>query len=928
MAQDATLFPEDVSGGVATSSQTAAEQEQAQQEPEGVPKKATVKPTKKEAVAKQTPMMAQYHQAKSAYPDALLFFRMGDFYELFLEDAHKAAHALDIALTKRGQHQGQDIAMCGVPVEKRDIYLKRLIDKGFKVAVVEQIEDAQTAKEEKRLVKRDVVRLVTAGTLTEDSFLEAGAHNYLAAVVALRGMVACSWADISTGDFYVQAWKRGSEDIPQGLLAALARLRPNEILLPQAYNDNDSWRRALAPWWKAVTPQSEPMFDSKGGDTRLQALFGASFSLRRGDFTAAEVAAAGALLMYVQRTQKGTMPDLHALQSFKQADILAMDVTTLSNLEIVTNTQGQRKGSLLQTLDRTCTAAGARALARRLVEPSAIRSVIEERHKHVAFFHAHVDARAGILNVLTQTHDIERCLARLVLGRGGPQDLKAIGDTLLRVAVLLDMMQENAAPPALLAWHKAYVDVSGLRNELQEALKASVPLRASDGDFIKSSYHSGVNEFSMSHQESRRQIDVLGARYRDMLDIKSLKVLFSEQLGCFIEVPRQYGDLLDCYRQDGQRVFHRRQSTTHRMRFYSDELKKLEETMADSRQHLLSLEMEIFSELCALVCDKKEPLREVAQALAHIDVVASHAAFADERGWCCPQMQEGKEGKEGKNFCIVQGRHPVVESVRSDEFVANDCMLNEQERLWLVTGPNMAGKSTFLRQNALMIVLAQAGCFVPADKAQIGIADRLFSRVGAGDDLVRGDSTFMMEMKETALILLQATEKSFVILDEIGRGTAVNDGLALAWSVVEHVHNVNRCRGLFSTHYHELTAVQETLSALSLRQVQVEETKQGEVLFVHRVAEGAARASYGIHVARLAGVPHDVCARAQDVMAVLDSQKKDGEKTIPPPQKKKPPRLSQVERLLQDVIVDDMSPKEALDMLYRLKHSVQEQEES
>ena len=423
-------------------------------------------------------MMAQYHAAKAEYPEALLFFRMGDFYELFLDDARKAAHALDIALTKRGQHQGQDIAMCGVPVEKRDLYLKRLIDKGFKVAVVDQVEDARTAKQEKRLVKREVVRLVTAGTLTEDSFLEAKAHNYLVSVVAERGMVACSWADISTGDFYVQSWKSSNDDVPQGLTAALARLQPNEILLPQSYSENEAWRRALNPWWKSVTPQSERMFNSLRGEKRLGAMF-AAFSARQENFQAAELAAVDALLAYVQHTQTGAMPDLQVLQNFKQAHVLAMDLTTLRNLEIFTNAQGHRKGSLFSTLDQTRTAAGARELYRRLGEPSVVLENIEQRLEHVRFFQTRETIRTRSLSMLMETHDIERCLARVLLGRGGPQDLKAIGDTLLKVSPLLEILTENDCPQALLAWQEAYVDVSGLRDELQSALEIE---RAFTGD--------------------------------------------------------------------------------------------------------------------------------------------------------------------------------------------------------------------------------------------------------------------------------------------------------------------------------------------------------------------------------------------------------------------------------------------------------------
>ncbi len=801
-----------------------------------------------------SPMIAQYQALKAAHPDALLFYRMGDFYELFFEDACRAAPALDIALTKRGRHQGQDIPMCGVPVHNAEAYLHRLIRKGFKVAICEQLEDPALARKRpgKTLVRRDVVRIVTPGTLTEDGLLEARRHNYLAALARGQGAFGLAWVDISTGSFLTEAATL------EALPALLARVDPGELVTAERLACEPALGPILGELGERLTRARDQSFDSVTAERRLAGFFGIQALDAFGTFSRAEIAAAGALLDYLELTQKGMLPRLGHPTRIEAAEVLSLDAATRRNLELAQTLAGRREGSLLATIDRTVTSAGARLLAERLAAPLTDVTAIRERLGQVEAFASDAERRDALRGLLRRCPDLERALSRLALRRGGPRDLLAIAQGLERASKVGALLA--GAPPALQQVVGRLPDTAGLRQKLSDSLVDEPPLLARDGGFIRAGLSGELDELVGLRDQARRRIASLEAGYRASTGIASLKIRHNNLLGYYVEVTSAQRDRIP----EG---FVQRQSMAGAVRFTTVELGELESRIATAAESALALELQLFEALVALVVAEGEAVAAAAGVLAELDVAASQADLAVARRWVRPDVEHSLE------LTIEEGRHPVVEEALARErqpFVGNDLALDEERRLWLLTGPNMAGKSTFLRQNALIVILAQMGSFVPARAARIGIVDRLFSRVGAADDLARGRSTFMVEMVETAAILNQAGPRSFVILDEIGRGTATYDGLSLAWAVVEHLHEVNRCRGLFATHYHELTALAAKLAGLAPHTMRVKEW-QSEVVFLHEVAQGTADRSYGIHVARLAGLPLAVTERAAEVLARLEA---------------------------------------------------------
>ena len=866
-------------------------------------------------------MMVQYLALKREHPDCLLFYRMGDFYELFFEDAVAAAAALDITLTKRGQHRGEDIPMCGVPVHAADAYLSRLIRKGFKVAIGEQVEDPAEAKKRgaKSVVKRDVVRVVTPGTLTEDELLDARAHNYLAALAEAGGALGLAWLDVSTGDFTAQPVAE------PGVAAALARLQPGELLLAERLLERPALFEAFADHRDILSPLPGARFDSENARRRLEELFGVKALDAFGDFGRAELAAAGALVDYVELTQRGRLPHLTAPRRLADGAVLEIDAATRRNLELTQALTGGRKGTLLEALDRTVTGAGARLLAAQLAAPLTDPARINARLDMVRFLIDEEALRESLRAGLKRCPDIERALARLSLGRGGPRDLAALRDGLREAAVLRTGLEaESLAPlPAGLARAARGLGEQGVLVErLERSLAEELPLQARDGGFVAAGYSADLDELRGLRDESRRLIAALQARYAEETGIASLKIRHNNVLGYYVEVTAANFD----------KPFIHRQSMANARRFSTVELGELERKIASAGERALALELALFEDLVGEALSRAAPIAEAAAALAALDLAAALAARALEGRWCRPQVDDSLA------FAITAGRHPVVEAAlakaQEGRFVANDCRLGDDEegrRLWLVTGPNMAGKSTFLRQNALIAVLAQIGSYVPAAAAQIGVVDRLFSRVGAADDLARGRSTFMVEMVETAVILNQAGPRALVILDEIGRGTATFDGLSIAWACVEHLHTVNRSRALFATHYHELTKLAATLEGLACVTMRVKEW-QGEIVFLHEVAAGTADRSYGIHVAKLAGLPPDAVARAEAVLKTLESGEQAGSLArladdLPlfaagSAARKAPATAAEpsaVEERLADVNPDELSPKAALELLYELR---------
>ncbi|MFM9842082.1 MAG: DNA mismatch repair protein MutS [Dongiaceae bacterium] len=870
-----------------------------------------------------TPAMAQYLASKRAHPDCLLFYRMGDFYELFFEDAVKAAKALDIALTKRGQHDGQDIPMCGVPAHAMDGYLAKLIRNGFKVAVCEQMEDPAEAKKRggaKAVVRREVIRVVTSGTLTEDALLDARRHNYLVALADAGGEIGLAWLDMSTGDFQTQPIAAVE------LGAALARLDPGEILLADRLLRDVKLFELFSDWKSALSPLPNPRFDSENGRRRLEKLYGVQALEGFGGFSRAELAAAGALVDYVETTQQGKLPRLSPPKRLARGAVLEIDAATRRNLELMRSLGGERQGSLLSAIDRTRSGAGARLLAAWLSAPLTDPQGIAARQDMVAYFVAQEDLRGTLRERLRRVPDMERALSRLSLSRGGPRDLAAVRDALIEAAALRQQLESppklGALPAALAETVRNLGHQAELVDRLTRALAEELPLIARDGGFIAPRYEPELDELRMLRDASRRLIVDLESRYRGETGISALKIRHNNVLGYYIETTATHADKL---LKDAARFIHR-QTMASAMRFTTVELGDLEQRIATAADKALAIELALFADLVGEVTARAEAIAVAAGALATLDVASALAELAVEGRYCRP-LVDGSAA-----FDIKAGRHPVVEQAlqrnASGGFVANDCDLSESRRLWLVTGPNMAGKSTFLRQNALIVLLAQMGSFVPAAAAHIGAVDRLFRRVGAADDLARGRSTFRVEMVETAAILNQATDRSLVILDEIGRGTATFDGLSIAWAALEHLHEINRCRALFATHYHELTSLAAKLPALAPHAMRVKEW-QHEIVFLHEIAPGAADRSYGIHVAKLAGLPPAVVARAESVLEILEQGEQAGAlarladdlplfsaavKQVAP---EKGP--SELEQAVAAISPDELSPKEALELLYKLR---------
>jgi DNA mismatch repair protein MutS len=883
-----------------------------------------------EDAPRPTPVMEQYIEIKAANPDCLLFYRMGDFYELFFEDAEVAARALGIVLTKRGKHLGRDIPMCGVPIHRADDYLNRLIALGHRVAVCEQLEDPAEAKKRgsKSVVRRDVIRVVTPGTLTEDTLLDAKRNNYLLAIARARASIAeesrfaLAWIDISTGEFRIAECDRA------GLAAEIARLEPSEIIVSDAlYGD-----AALAPYLRslaAVTPLTRDVFDAATAERRLTAYFGLATTESFGALSRLELTAAAACISYIERTQLAARPPLSPPVREAQGATLAIDQATRSNLELVRTLSGERLGSLLAAIDRTVTAAGSRLLAQRLAAPLTNPAAIERRQDAVEFFVTDAAARGDLRERLKAAPDLARALARLALARGGPRDLAAIRDGILAaadIAAELERRGELADELAQAAHALRRLDPA-LASELGAALADELPHLKRDGNFVRGGFDARLDEARALRDESRRVIAALQARYADTTSVRALKIRHNNVLGYFVEVTAQHGERLMAPPLNA--TFIHRQTLAGQVRFTTTELGELEAKIANAADRALAIELETFEKLAAAVTAAASAIKEAAEALAVLDVATALALLAAERHYVRPQIDASLD------FIVEGGRHPVVEQTLtgdSSPFVANDCDLSPPPsaasgRIYLVTGPNMAGKSTYLRQNALIAILAQMGSFVPARRAKIGAVDRLFSRVGAADDIARGRSTFMVEMVETAAILNQASERALVILDEIGRGTATFDGLSIAWATIEHLHETNRCRALFATHFHELTALAARLPRLFNATVRVKEW-EGEVVFLHEVVPGAADRSYGIQVAKLAGLPGAVIERAKLVLAKLEAEERasprgfDELPLFAATPRTPPPRASAAEGVIAALSAlhpDEMSPREAIEALYALK---------
>ena len=886
-----------------------------------------------ETAVRLTPMMEQYIEIKAANVDSLLFYRMGDFYELFFDDAVEASRALGITLTKRGKHLGEDIPMCGVPFHASDDYLQKLIAKGYRVAVCEQVEDPAEAKKRgsKSVVRRDVIRLVTPGTITEEKLLDPSEANFLMTLGRTKGdgALALAWIDISTGTFRV------AETAEDRLFADIMRVDPRELIVADtAFHDADL-RPVFDLIGKAVSPQPATLFDSGAAEARIQRYFNVATLDGFGQFSRSELSAISGAIAYIEKTQISERPPLMRPEREQEGGTIFIDPATRASLELARTMSGNREGSLLKAIDRTVTGGGARLLAERLTAPLTNPAEIALRHDSVSWFLREQSLSDAMRLELKGVPDMPRALSRLAVGRGGPRDLGALQRGFEAASGIGSLLEGALLPDELRSACDAIETIpASFAAHLDRTLADEMPLLKRDGGFVRQGYNKELDEMRALRDQSRRVIAGLQADYIEETGIKSLKIKHNNVLGYFIEVTaNNSGAMTDTDAAKGR--FIHRQTMANAMRFTTTELAALESKIANAADRALSIELAIFEELTAEAVSHADSIRAAAAALSVFDVSASLAVLADEQGYCRPLVDDSL------SFNIIAGRHPVVEQAlrrqAANPFVANDCDLSPQSdggngAIWLLTGPNMGGKSTFLRQNALIAILAQMGSFVPAGSAQIGVVDRLFSRVGASDDLARGRSTFMVEMVETAAILNQAGERSLVILDEIGRGTATFDGLSIAWAAVEYLHEKNRCRALFATHFHEMTALSEKLDRLSNVTMRVKEW-DNDVVFLHEVAKGAADRSYGVQVARLAGLPEAVVNRARDVLHQLEAGETSGKadkliddlplfSVVLQQEKPKPQAAakdSELGKAVAAISPDELTPREALELIYKLK---------
>ena len=886
---------------------------------------------------KLTPAMEQYLEIKKEHKDYLLFYRMGDFYELFFDDAITVSNALGLALTSRTKNN--EVPMCGVPFHAYETYLARLMKLGYKVAICEQMETPEEAKKRgyKAVVRRDVVRLVTPGTVTEDTLLDAKRNNFIASLYVRASGIGLAWLDISTGAFYTELLSSGNM-APEVLIStALARLNPVELIIEDKLLENPNFFSLFSEYRDKLSVLAEALFNFESANNTLIKAFKVQTVQSFGDFSKAEIIAAGVLLDYVENTQKGHLPRLSVPQKLLGKDIVEIDAPTRRSLELISPTT-EGGYSLLKIMDKTVTGIGGRLLAERLSAPTMNIEEINNRLDAVAFFLDNPNVRHELRAVLRCCLDMERAVQRLSVGRGGPKDLYDLAASLKLVPHIQHIVASYGnyqpdsvyaeLPQALKKLVQSFFDHSALQYDIEMTLlsdREQLPTLARNGGFVRHGAFADLDYLRELRANSEEKCKALSESYAAETDVPALKVKNNSVIGYFVEVPSKFADKLL-----SNPKFIYRQAVLNAVRFTTVELSELENEVNSSEEKALQMELKIFDEMVEHVLAQVFEISKTAKAIAKLDVAAANAELAAEYGYVRPELDDSL------NFEVIEGRHPVVEAVIKREangsFVGNDCTLNaNDDRIWLLTGPNMAGKSTFLRQNALIAVMAQIGSYVPAKNAKIGVINKIFSRVGASDDLARGRSTFMVEMVETAAILNRADERSFVILDEIGRGTATFDGLSIAWAVVEQLSEVNKCRTLFATHYHELTKLNKRLKALTLHCMKIKEFN-GEVVFMHEVIEGAADRSYGIHVARLAGLPELTVKRAEQVLELLEEEKQHKmmvsvEDDLPlfavlKEKTEEEKKVHPAVEALQKLDVDNLSPREALDKLYELKQKV------
>jgi DNA mismatch repair protein MutS len=878
--------------------------------------------------AKITPMMQQYLNIKASYEGYMLFYRMGDFYELFFDDAIQAAKTLDIVLTRRGKHLEHDIPMCGVPAHSHEFYLQKLIREGFKVAICEQTESPEDAKKRggyKAVVERKVVRIITAGTITEDKLLAANQANYLLSIADNKNHIALAWADISTGEFFTTIIEKNN------LITEIERIKPNEILVSQKLLEQDYFKPVQQNFGRQISPQAKTYFEPEKGERKLKEFFKLHSIGAFGKLEAAEVAAAGAVLEYILVTQISTMPHLAFPKKIALNEFMQIDYSSMNNLEIFSTNRSENKNSLFSLINKTRTASGSRLFAKNLSHPLLDFAKINARLDVVEFFTKNISTLKALQTELSEMPDIERIISRIHLNRANPRDVAALRNALKQVIIIQQIFEfkdKVKAPSEIELAIKNLGDHTQLYSLLESAIEDFPPVNANEGNFIKTGFNAKLDDYRKNLNSSGEVLAALQNTLREQTGITSLKIKDNNVIGMFIEVTPSHANKAPA-------EFIHRQTLANAVRYSTPELKEVENKIVNARSYSLALEAEIFEELRQQILMQTPELMQAAHAIATLDFYAALAELALQNNYTRPVLDNSND------FIIEAGRHPVVEITRKNnlgasgvnsisEFVANNSNLDAKNKIMLVTGPNMSGKSTYLRQNALLAIMAQIGSFIPASSAKIGLVDKVFCRVGASDNLARGESTFMVEMVETANILNNATKNSLIILDEIGRGTATFDGLSIAWAILEHLHDNIKARTLFATHYHELTSLKNTLENLGLLTIEVKEWN-GNIIYMHKVIEGVASSSYGIHVGQLAGLPKNVTTRANEILELLTSKNASISSDIIsadlPLFEKQTHNNSQqksefenfIEKTLSEVDIDNITPKQALEILYNIK---------
>lgn len=814
-----------------------------------------------------TPMLQQYIDIKEKYADYLLFFRMGDFFELFFEDALTASKALDIVLTKRGKkNDGDDIPMCGVPVHAYESYLNKLVRQGFKVAICDQTETPEQAKKRggyKAIVNREVIRIITPGTVTEENLLESKSSNYLLCAFDTKDKLVLAYSDISTGEFYVRRVKK------QNSIAEILKIGASEVILPEHLLEESNFREFFNNNPKLITSFNKGYFESKRAERKIKSFYNIVTLEGVGFFDKAEISAIGGLLEYIEITQIDKKPKLSYPEKRDEKKHLELDLATINNLEIFKNTEGDKKFSLCNSIDNTVTALGSRGLQKLLKNPFAEKSEIERRLDAVEFFNKNLQLSSNLKEILQEFADVERILSRVYLGRANPRDMVSLKNSIF---ASLNIKSEffnfgDEKPSNIRNLFENIPTLDELYIILNQALSEEAPYGLNDGGIIKGGFNPKLDSYRNARQSAELEKEALQQKYIEQTGINNLKIKENNVIGMFVEVTANNADKIPSH-------FIHRQTLATNVRYTTDELREIENELINAKTYSIALEKEIFEELRVKIIAEADRLIQICNIVSELDIFINFALLALANDYVKPTITTDNK------VDIKNGRHPVIESFINynnnrdiNEFIPNDLVLNKGDNLWLLTGPNMSGKSTFLRQNALIIIMAHIGCYVPAESAEIGITDRIFSRVGASDNLAKGHSTFMVEMVETATILNNATARSFIILDEIGRGTATFDGVSIAWSVLEYIAtNIKACT-LFATHYHELTELEKQVPALSCHRTKISEF-EGEVIFQHKIEQGAASDSYGIHVAKIAGLPVEVTARADKILSILQARNK------------------------------------------------------